>query len=450
MSKIPTPLKTACATTLLALLTFMEPAYGQKADSRTLSRILEKSETLKNSFTGFVLYDPATQKTLFSQHGEKYFTPASNTKLFSFYAGLKILGDSLPALRYMVRGDSLVFWATADPSFLNSDLEGSPAAGFLKSRPEKLYYWEVPHTIGRFGPGWSWGDYPYYYSTERAPFPIYANNAVFTTAGHPDSLTVSPRYFARFTHKDYSPEPGTRGLFSRPETENRFVYHVKNDTQAQRSERFIPFVYSKDLFLALLQDTLRRHVGEYASRTPLRGQVLYSIPADTLYRHMLQSSDNFYAEQLLLMCASAVSDTLSAETTIDYVKKNYLAGLPDDIRWRDGSGLSRYNLFTPRTITALLDSIYRTVDDKTRLFGLFPAGGQSGTLKSVYKSENGNPPFVYAKTGTLGAVHCLSGYLMTKKGKTLIFSFMHNQYVVPTSDIRDEMDKVLRLVRDTY
>ena len=44
---------------------------------------------------GISLYDPATASYIYNYQGDKYFIPASNTKLFSLYTGLRYLGDSL-------------------------------------------------------------------------------------------------------------------------------------------------------------------------------------------------------------------------------------------------------------------------------------------------------------------------------------------------------------------
>jgi D-alanyl-D-alanine carboxypeptidase/D-alanyl-D-alanine-endopeptidase (penicillin-binding protein 4) len=168
-------------------------------------------------------------------------------------------------------------------------------------------------------------------------------------------------------------------------------------------------------------------------------KTLYSIPVDSLYKEMMQESDNFIAEQLLLTCANVLSDSLKPEIAITYMKKNYLSDLPDEPVWVDGSGLSRYNLFTPRSIVKLWEKIYVRVP-RERLFPLLAIGGKTGTVKRWYKNE---PPYLYGKTGTLSNNHSLSGYLVTKKGRTLIFSFMSNNYPGSVSTVRPEMEKIL-------
>src|SRR4051812_21906913 len=81
---------------------------------RRLSNVFRSTEEQFNDHTGFLLFDPSTKKELFSFNADKYFTPASNTKIFTFYAALKILDDSIPALRFTTNNDSLIFWGTGD------------------------------------------------------------------------------------------------------------------------------------------------------------------------------------------------------------------------------------------------------------------------------------------------------------------------------------------------
>ena len=113
---------------------------------------------------------------------------------------------------------------------------------------------------------------------------------------------------------------------------------------------------------------------------------------------------------------------------------------PDPFIWVDGSGVSRYNMFTPRSLVAVLKEIYRT-SSWDQIKTLFPSGGVSGTLKSY------NVKQVYGKTGTLRHNHNLSGYLITKRGKILVFSLMVNHFTSPTSDIRAAIGELLNWLK---
>ncbi|CAN0481010.1 unnamed protein product, partial [Phaeothamnion confervicola] len=190
----------------------------------------------------------------------------------------------------------------------------------------------------------------------------------------------------------------------------------------------------------LLSDTLLKDVTVINRKLSTAAKTLYSIPADTLYKELMQESDNFIAEQLLLICAGVLSDSLKPEIAINYMKKNYLLDLPDEPIWVDGSGLSRYNLFTPRSIVKLWEKISERVP-RARLFPLLAIGGKTGTVKKYYKNE---PPYLYGKTGTLTNNHSLSGHLVTRKGRTLIFSFMNNNHPAQTSVVRQEMETILK------
>jgi len=128
------------------------------------------------------------------------------------------------------------------------------------------------------------------------------------------------------------------------------------------------------------------------------------------------------------------------------MKKNYLNDLPDKPIWMDGSGLSRYNLFTPRSIVRLWEKIYQRVPQE-RLFSVIATGGKTGTLKNAYKNAQ---PYIYGKSGTLSNNHNLSGFIVTKKGRILIFSFMNNNHPASSNVVRDEMEKLLKSLYDHY
>ena len=418
---------------------------------RQLHRQIAESPVFAQSFTGFALYDTERAKMVYEYQADKYYTPASNTKVFTLYAGLMLLGDSVPALQYEQRNDSLIVTGTGDPTFLHPDIQSidttyeSSVYRFLRRHPGPLVYQERPIRDAPLGPGWAWDDYGYDYSTEKSSLPVYANVVRFRFKEREPKPLASPRYFASFIDGAADATMSPTYLRRAPHS-NRFTYGPKEDTLAFTQD--IPFIQSPSVLLRLLRDTLKQEVKQ--QRRPYRrlSHTYYSLLSDSVYRRMMQLSDNFLAEQLLLVCSSTRQDTLSTEWTIDHVTEDFLDDLPDRPVWVDGSGLSRYNLQTPRTMVAILQKVDSVLTDQ-RIKTIFPAGGVSGTLTDWYAHPEGEP-YVFAKTGTLGGKHCLSGFLYTRRGTKLIFSFMHNNYVTSSSVFKVEMGRILRRLYEEY
>lgn len=406
-----------------------------------LNKAFNNTEKRFQDHTGFVLYDLEKNKTVFDFNGSRYFTPASNTKIFTLFSALKILGDSVPALEYIHRNDSLIFWGTGDPSFLYKEvLYDSGVYHFLKNAGEDLYFSNANFHTAHFGSGWAWDDYNSAYSSERSAFPLYGN--IVSVVADQEILRISPPYFEAFFE---SGEPKEKTEIVRDPDDNKFVFHPANEP-VEVKEINIPFRVDSITFYSLLSDTLKRPVFAINKPLPPFTNTLFSIHVDSLYSVMMQESDNFIAEQLLMMCANVLADTLKPEIAIDFIKERYLADLPDEPIWVDGSGLSRYNLFTPRSIVKLWQKIWELVP-RERLFPLLATGGVNGTIRKWYAAER---PYIFGKTGTLSNNHCMSGFLVTKRGKVLIFSFMNSNYTSGSNPIRRNMQDILHEIYEHY
>lgn len=407
-----------------------------------LARTFNATEERFKDHTGFVLYDPQTDKTIFDFNGARYFTPASNTKIFTLYTALTILGDSVPGIEYVQRNDSLIFWGTGDPSFLYQEVfHDSTVYNFLSSSEAPLFFSGTNFHTEHFGEGWAWDDYNSGYSAERSSFPLYGN--VVTVIGDREVLRIAPDYFSPAFKEGM---PGKTLNIVRHLNENTFVVHPGNERSDVREIR-VPFRVDSATFPAVLSDTLKRYVRPVNILPPANRKTIFSIHVDSLYRVMMQESDNFIAEQLLMICANVLSDSLKPEIAIRFMKENHLRDLPDEPIWVDGSGLSRYNLFTPRSIVRLWQKISETVP-RERLFPLLATGGVNGTLRNWYRRQEG--PYIFGKTGSLSNNHCLSGFLVTRKGRVLIFSFMNSNFTATGNAIRRNMQAILETIYENY
>ncbi len=430
----------------------MDRSPGLDEEERNgLEKIFTKSDVFSESITGFVLYDPESESILHNRDAERYFTPASNTKILTLYAALQALPDTLASLRYTVRNDTLYFRGTGDPSFLSPYFDYYKVYDFLKNREEVLVYDDSHFRDEHFGEGWPWDWYPQAYAPEKSPFPIYGNMMRLHAQQVAlvmlnEEQSIEPAYFEKYI-ENMGWDGDQLELVKRDRNSNTIYYAPKSDTA--RQVRNIPFIYDRELIAGLLADTLGRDVLLADNIEAEYDSTLYTTPAKPLYERMMLMSDNLIAEQLMLMISDREFGTMNTSRAIQFSLNSFMNDLPQRPRWSDGSGLTRYNLITPYTTAILLENLYQMVGHDDAL-SYFPAGGVSGTLSGWYRAPEGRPPFVYAKTGTLRNSTSLSGYLFTDSGRRLIFSFHNNNYVVSNNVLRTEMNTVLQHIRENY
>jgi len=414
-----------------------------KVEKTPLDKHFESNPVFRESHTGLMVYDPEKKQVLYDYNSHRHFTPASNTKLLTYFAIINMLGDSIPSLRYSTSDDSLYFTGTGDPTLLYENFGYGKTLDFLKGQDKPIAYVEKPIEDQRMGPGWSWDDYPYYYSAEKASFPIYGNLLSLEKDSSSDFITITPGFFENQLTIVHD-EKVRKYSLDRDEFANNFT--LKFNQAPQEIDEVVPFIYSKDLFTKLLSDTLGQPVFTASKFPSGEFKTLYSVPTDSVAKHILIESDNFLAEHMLLVISSQLGDTLNSRESIKFIKENYLAELEKEINWVDGSGLSRYNQVTPHALIVVLEHIYHKVP-KDKLYTLLPESGEAGTLKRSFASIAGH---IHAKTGSMSHVYNLSGYLETKSGKTLLFSFMNNNFNVSFTELKKEMERVLAVfVNDT-
>lgn len=416
---------------------------------QNIADLINNSNLLNQHQVGFVIKEVGATESMYQKNADKYFIPASNTKLLTFYTALNMLGDSVPSIEYNINKDSLIIWPMADASFLHPAFANHKAFDFIKNSGKSIYVVTGRYRGEKFGKGWSWDDYNDYYQTEITGFPMYGNVVNISSNGL-GALSYYPDLAAMYL-SDIAVSKDLTNAKRAVENNNLTVpYRYKADFKQS-----IPLHLDASTVENLLTDTLLasglviKPVEMLPWRKlPLKARVIYSLKADSLYKQMLQQSDNFIAEEMLLNCAAANHLIMRTDSVISVASKNLFADFPDKVQWLDGSGLSRQNLITPRDIALVLQKIYDKVGNQQRLFSLLPAGGKSGTLKNMFASNAES--FVFAKSGSMSNNYNLSGYLVGASGKKYIFSFMNNNFVLPSQSVKAEVESILTFIHDNY
>ena len=125
------------------------------------------------------------------------------------------------------------------------------------------------------------------------------------------------------------------------------------------------------------------------------------------------------------------------------------AGIDSDkIRLNDGCGLSRDNLVTPRSQTSLL--LFLSTRPYFELFlNTLAVSGTDGTLRRRLTSQQVRGT-IHAKTGSLNDVSSLSGYMITKSGRNLVFSIFANNVHTSMGRVKRTIDAICALFVNLY
>ncbi len=329
---------------LLSLLAACAPSRrAEHFYRKNLRREIQNSPVFAKGFTGFVLMDAASGRVLCDVNGDHYFTPASNTKILTLATCLAVLGDSVPGLQYLPIFEDAndehpwrigwCFRGTGDPTFLHPDFQyWQPAARLLRNGGYLLYD-ERRFQESRLGAGWAWDDYNEDFSAERSALPIHGNLIHLQRDSNPcnHEWIVEPGYFKPFlqSRDDYKLNDRDihRDEFS--DTISLPYYHI--ETFAPGFETDLPVWNAREKTLPLLMSLLDSQDPIEQNCCGEKYQTLYSTPLDTVLRRMMYQSDNFIAEQMLLVCAGVKLDTLDQDPLIQWAKDSLLARG----RWRE-------------------------------------------------------------------------------------------------------------------
>ncbi len=404
---------------LLALLSSCTPLRVKKAFH---------SSALTKQFSGVFIEEVATGKAIFTHNADQYFMPASNMKLATMLLAKRNLPDSIPAFKYLETADTLYFWGTGDPSLMHPKLRGNALLKKLQASNKVLVYADDESLVKAMGNGWAWDDYHDDYSAEISLMPLYNNQiSVQKKAG---VWQISPKLFSQ----------DTRVTKQKEVMRGRNSNHLDLPDTTAYAKQAIPFITSVDLTARLLADTLKKPILAQKHPIPAAAIMHYDGLLDSLIRPMMYTSDNQIAEQLLYLIAAKRGWSGPTSRIIEQLKKEN--SVVADLRWVDGSGLSRYNLVRPTDMIQILRELQNEVPMET-LQVLLPQAGQSGTMRNVKL----HPGTAWAKSGSFGNTYDLSGFYQDAQGKMYRFSIFANLANRSVAAIKADVINLLNALR---
>jgi D-alanyl-D-alanine carboxypeptidase/D-alanyl-D-alanine-endopeptidase (penicillin-binding protein 4) len=452
---------------LLPVVSLFSPASsvaqtvaGRAAEHEQLRRALEDAlagSPMGRARAGMEVVSLDTGEVLFSHRAEELLNPASNVKLFTAAAALRVLG---PAYRFETalladappkagRVKALYLRGRGDPTLTTERLHGMASElSHAGVREVQDLFCDDTWFDGELQPpGFDQEDGDRTYLAPPSALGLNGNTVgVYLrggeVAGAPVAVEVEPKASLFELKNDARTGPRGQQRFNvRAErVGERIQLTVRGEVPAgELHSAFrkvdLPALYAGLAFRAVLEQHGIRVRGRVRpGPTPPGSKALVSLESETLdvvLRKLNKHSSNFVAEVLLKALSAQVEGPPGTTAGGVRAVEAFLAaevGLPrGSYVMRNGSGLNDANRFSARQTVTLLRHAFGRFSSMPEYLASLPVAGRDGTLRSRMEKTlaEGN---LRAKTGTLSHVSALAGYLTSASGERLAFSFLVNDY----------------------
>ena len=469
---------------LLAGVMLQATALAQNPAQQYVQQMVRR-RALQGTLVGVSVQD-AQGQTVVAYHDRERLTPASNTKLVTTGCALHAFG---PDYRFKT---GLGYTGTIQDGTLEGDLYimggGDPTIGAKDSlalKPDALFWkWKtilkdagIQRIHGRIvGDGsayeghlehasWSYDDLGTYYGTGTSALCFYQNAIDYSVAAGA-GVNAPVKFVQTYPETPWmhtvnygvtGPEGSGNTLYLyttdlAPFAELRGGYALDRKPKTEHFANKFGALTCAYYFWKNLMATGWEVTGGYADVDRgghLRGPDFQPMePAGKpveightesprlrdIARIANWESDNFYAESFLRAMGEAATGIASYDSCLVAIRDVLLdLGAPaDDIRLADGSGLSRMNYMSARTLTDFLQAMKGSPAFPAFLESL-PAPGQ-GTL-NVIRLQDGQR--IRMKSGSMGGVLCYSGYVLDSSGNpAYTFSVHTNNATARTQEVR--------------
>lgn len=430
---------------------------------------------LKNAHYGIYFYNLDNDSAIYEINSEKLFVPASNMKLITTATALYLLGPHFQFKTYLflqgeikervLHGD-IIIAGRGDPTFALENLEQ-----FVK----KIKTLQIKQITGRIivvddyfiderlPVGWAWHYLDARYAPEISALSLNKNVVSVrirpTSAGEYVSVSIYPptEYVQLVNRMKTTMGDDSIIIFRKPEANIIYldgtinIKSVRDIDIAVKDPALFTGNYLKERLIAegikIYQKVIRLKENEILSKDNVLIVVdsTVSIPLSEIIKETNTESENLYAEILLKTLGAQLYSEGSFSAGLKAIKEFlYIIGVDtNNVSLWDGSGLSKHNLVSPRTLVSVLKFMYNNSKLNFYFYNSLPRPG-NGTLKARF---NGFSNTLRAKTGAIQATSCLSGYLKISD-TNYAFSMLFNNFTCSLKTILNIQEKIISAITE--
>lgn len=140
------------------------------------------------------------------------------------------------------------------------------------------------------------------------------------------------------------------------------------------------------------------------------------------------------------MLGSAPETSAAMDSITSYWEKRGMN--TQGMRLTDGSGLSQYDVISPRQMVFVLTYMKKQSPFFNDFYQSFAVGGENGTLEDMFynSAAKGN---IHAKSGTIDGVKAYTGYVTTKSGREVVFSMVVNNFDCSSKEAKAKLEYLM-------
>jgi serine-type D-Ala-D-Ala carboxypeptidase/endopeptidase (penicillin-binding protein 4) len=481
-SQIPNP-------QLLLLLLFSAFANAQ-TPLQTALTALAKDSVMMHAAWSFRAVNATTGAVLAEKDPEMALVPASNMKLVTTAAALKILGaDSVlrtevwgsMALKDKAYAGNIAIIGCGDPSFCSQytahpmtidsfrrDFFKQIKKAYPKLSPQTSLSISNYNTKTEIPGSWEYGDLTEPYGVTANGFNFFDNQIKIQYKANDSIFKARLTYIATqpdFCMKWHDAEADKIVYVAESSVKNHLNivweggrnWHLEGTVHFSNEVLNLTFAnpYIRAQLVYNLCDSLHiKPTPNFQSYSKKGWKKAFSYDSPTiseLIKVCNEESINLYAEAFLKIAAERATLMGVSKNGADLVqlliakyseKSNINTG---GTRFEDGSGMSRHNLLTTRFMTDFLVAVQKDTTIAKSFYTSLPISGETGSLKKWFKDQPAKGK-IHAKTGSMSRVLAYSGYTTNAKNEKIVFSLIVNNFDTELNATRFKLTSFLNVL----